>query len=76
MDSHSIQGAGGESYEVPSTLPVLPVRDVIVFPGVTVPLAIGRRRSLSALEEAGQDGFMLVVTQKDPSTEDPTPEDL
>ncbi len=76
MDSQSIPGPTGEMLEIPGTLPVLPVRDVVVYPGVTVPLAIGRRKSLSALEQAGQDGFMLVVTQKDPSTEDPTPEDL
>ena len=76
MDSHTIPGLGDESFEVPGTLPVLPVRDVVVYPGVTVPLAIGRRKSLAALEEAGQDGFMLVVTQKNAGVEDPRPEEL
>ena len=46
--------AGSERLEVPSILPVLPVRDVVIYPGVTVPLAVGRRRSLAALEEAGR----------------------
>ena len=44
---------GSESIELPSALPVLPVRDAVVFPGTTVPLSIGRARSLAALEEAG-----------------------
>jgi ATP-dependent Lon protease len=68
--------AGNERIEVPSVLPVLPVRDVVIYPGVTVPLAVGRRRSLAALEEAGPTGFLIVATQKDPALEDPQLEDL
>ena len=69
--------AGNERIEVPSVLPVLPVRDVVIYPGVTVPLAVGRRRSLAALEEAsGAGGFLIVATQRDPAVEDPQPEDL
>jgi ATP-dependent Lon protease len=60
-----------EPVEIPSILPVLPVRDVVLFPGVTVPLSIGRERSLAALEEAGPGGFLIVATQRDPATEDP-----
>ncbi len=71
-----IEVAGSELVEVPAILPVLPVRDVVVYPGVTMPLAIGRPRSLAALDEAGQDGFMLVVSQRDPMTENPGLEDL
>lgn len=41
-----------------------------------MPLAIGRTRSLAALEDAGQDGFMLVVSQRDPMTENPEVDDL
>ena len=67
---------GEEIVEVPAVLPVLPVRDVVVYPGVTMPLAIGRPRSLAALDEAGQDGFMLVLSQRDPMTENPGLEDL
>ena len=58
------------------TFPVLPLRDVVVFPGVTVPLSIGRPKSLAALERAGEGGFMIVVTQRDPATEDPSAEEL
>ena len=71
-----IEGPGEETFEVPSVLPVLPVRDVVIFPGVTVPLAIGRQRSLAALEAAGLEGYLLVVTQRDPGTEEPMPKDL
>jgi ATP-dependent Lon protease len=67
---------GADILEVPAILPVLAVRDVVVFPGVTMPLAIGRTRSLAALEEAGQDGYLLVVSQRDPNTENPTADDL
>jgi ATP-dependent Lon protease len=68
--------AGQERVQVPRILPVLPVRDVVIYPGVTVPLAIGRPRSLAALEAAGPTGFMIVATQRDPSTEEPDVEDL
>jgi ATP-dependent Lon protease len=71
-----IEGPGAEIVEVPALLPVLPVRDVVVFPGVTMPLAIGRPKSLAALEEAGQDGYLLVISQRDPLTENPALEDL
>ncbi len=74
--SETVTMAGQEAIEIPSTLPVLPVRDVVVFPGFTVPLAIGREKSLAALEEAGDSGFMIVATQRDPSVEDPGIEDL
>jgi len=71
-----VEVPGSEVLEIPAVLPVLPVRDVVVYPGVTMPLAIGRPRSLAALDEAGQDGFMLVVSQHDPNTETPGLEDL
>jgi len=67
---------GEEMLEVPAVLPVLAVRDVVVFPGVTMPLAIGRPRSLTALDEAGQDGFLFVVSQRDPNTENPDIDEL
>ncbi|MBW2698759.1 MAG: endopeptidase La [Deltaproteobacteria bacterium] len=67
----AIQDPTRESLNVPAILPVLPVRDVIVFPGVTVPLTIGRRRSVAALEEAGANGYLLVLTQHEPTTEEP-----
>ncbi len=76
VEEFEILDPTGDPIEVPRVLPVLPVRDVVVFPGVTVPLTIGRQRSLAALEEAEPEGFMLVVTQRDPSEEEPTPSEL
>ena len=61
----------GERIEVDAVQPVLPVRDLIVYPGVTVPLSIGRRRSLAALEQAGPNGTLLVVTQREAADEEP-----
>lgn len=68
--------AGEEGLEIPVILPVLPVRDAVVFPGMNVPLVIGRPASLAALEQAGQGGFLVVATQKDPTNENPGLEDL
>jgi ATP-dependent Lon protease len=73
--SHSLV-IGEERLEIPAIVPVLPVRDAVVFPGMSVPLAIGRARSLAALDAAGTGGFLVVATQKDPSTEDPGLGDL
>ena len=72
----SILVAGQEPVNLPPVLPVLPVRDVVVFPGITVPLAIGRARSLAALEHAGAGGFLIVAPQRDPAIEEPTLADL
>ncbi len=67
---------GDESVDVPGVLPVLPVRDAVVFPGVTAPLAIGRSRSLAALDAAGEGGFLVVATQRDPALDEPALADL
>jgi len=67
---------GEERVEVPTTLPVLPVRDAVIFPGVTNPLAIGRPKSVAALEAAGLGGFLLIATQKDPALDEPGLDDL
>ncbi|MDY0179432.1 MAG: LON peptidase substrate-binding domain-containing protein, partial [Synergistaceae bacterium] len=53
-------------------IPLLPVRDLVLFPGVIVPLFVGRPRSLKALEEAMlHDKTVLVVAQRDMTVEDP-----
>lgn len=60
-----------------STLPVLPLRDIVVFPYTIVPLFVGREKSVRALEEAVRlDQRILLLTQKDPSHEDPLESDL
>ncbi|MDM8531216.1 endopeptidase La [Anaerolineales bacterium HSG25] len=58
-------------------LPLLPVRDTVVFPRTLIPLFVGRDRSMMAMEAAlAEISQLLVVTQKDSDIEDPTPDDL
>jgi ATP-dependent Lon protease len=53
--------------------PVLPLRDIVVFPHMIVPLFVGREKSIKALEEVMRsDTFVLLVTQKNASDDDPT----
>ena len=63
--------------EIPTRLPLLPVRDVVIFTDMLLPLFVGRDKSVRALEEAmGKDRFLMVVTQEDPSEEHPQPQDI
>ena len=58
-------------------LPMLPLRDVVVFPHMVIPLFVGRPRSIKALElAAGADKTILLVTQKNVAKEDPGPDDV
>ncbi len=55
--------------------PVLPLRDIVVFPGMIVPLFVGREKSVKALEEVMRDDkHILIVTQKNAQDDDPEPE--
>ena len=58
-----------------SAFPVLPLRDIVVFPHMIVPLFVGREKSINALEEVMRaDKQILLATQKDAGDDDPTPE--
>ena len=58
-------------------IPVLPLRDIVVFPGMVVPLFVGRDKSVKALENVVQDdNKILLVAQKDGSLDDPTMQDI
>jgi ATP-dependent Lon protease len=60
-----------------STLPVLPLRDIVVFPHMIVPLFVGRDKSVSALEAAmAADKEIFLVAQLDPGEDDPASDDL
>jgi len=66
-----------EIIEVPDSLPVLPLRDVVIFPGMITPLLVGRPKSLASLDEAMKnDRIMLVVTQRHMNVDEPNPKDL
>src|SRR5216117_1144394 len=57
--------------------PVLPLRDIVVFPHMIVPLFVGRERSVRALEDVMKDDKqILLVTQKNAAQDDPTPSDI
>lgn len=59
------------------TYPVLPLRDIVVFPHMIVPLFVGRDKSVKALEDVmKEDKQILLVTQKNASQDDPAPSDI
>jgi ATP-dependent Lon protease len=58
-------------------LPLLPLRDVVVFPHMVIPLFVGRPKSIKALETSMESGkHILLVAQKTAAQDDPTPDDL
>jgi ATP-dependent Lon protease len=61
-----------------STLPVLPLRNLVLFPGVVLPVDVGRPGSLKLVEDVvrHQPARVMIATQKNPQTEEPRPEDL
>ena len=62
---------------IPEELPILPLKNTVLFPGVVVPITVGRDRSLALVKQAYEsDKTIGVVTQKDESVEDPEPSDL
>ena len=64
--------------DIPNCLPLLPVRDIVVYPYMILPLFVGREKSIKAVEQsvAEYDRKIFLVAQQDPKTEDPTPGDI
>jgi len=63
--------------QIPSVLPALPLRDIVIYPFMIVPLFVSRDKSIKAVEEALKENRMIVlVSQKDLNKEDPGSEDL
>ncbi len=63
--------------DIPTTLPLLPVRDVVIFTDMLLPLFVGREKSVRAVEAAlSKDRFLFVATQKDPAVEHPKAGDI
>ena len=68
---------GKEKAVVPDVLPLIPLRDLIIFPNLVVPLFVGRERSIKALEEAMRmDHLVALVAQKEAETQEPSEGDL
>jgi len=66
-----------KSVDIPKVLPMLPVRDIVIFPSMVLPLAVGREKSIKALEQAmTSTRHIFVVTQKNVQIEDPSPNDI
>ncbi|MGZ3726228.1 MAG: endopeptidase La [Pseudobdellovibrio sp.] len=67
-----------QNAEIPQTLPMLPVRDIVVFPYMIIPLFVGRESSIRSVEEAltKRDRLIFLASQKDITEESPTPESI
>src|ERR1700755_1818323 len=73
-----IEPADGEQQlQIPSELPVLPLRDIVIYPFMIVPLFVSREKSIRAVDEAlGENRMILLASQKDLDKEEPAAEDL
>jgi len=63
--------------DVPGILPLMPVRDAVIFTDMVLPLFVGREKSVRAVQEAvAKDGFLFLATQRDPTIENPDSEEI
>lgn len=63
--------------ELPAELPILPLRNMVLFPGVVIPITAGRDKSIRLINDANADSKIIgVIAQKDESVEDPGPNDI
>src|SRR5213592_5048673 len=63
--------------QIPGELPVLPLRDIVIYPFMIVPLFVSREKSIRAVDEAlGENRMILLASQKDLDKEEPTSDDL
>ena len=66
-----------DNMQIPDTLPILPLRNTVLFPGVIIPINIGRDKSLQLIRDSYKQNAMIgVIAQKDTNTENPTMNDL
>src|SRR2546422_2844617 len=66
-----------QQLQIPDELPLLPLRDIVIYPFMIVPLFVSRERSIRAVDEAlGENRMILLVCQKDLDKEDPQQDDL
>jgi len=63
--------------EIPGILPLMPVRDVVIFTDMVLPLFVGREKSVRAVQEAvAKEGYLFLATQMDPAIEDPGTDEI
>src|SRR5918993_4026145 len=66
-----------QQLQIPKELPVLPLRDIVIYPFMIVPLFVSREKSIRAVDEAlGENRMILLASQRDLDKEEPTAEDL
>ncbi|NCC24895.1 MAG: endopeptidase La [Deltaproteobacteria bacterium] len=71
------QGGGRPELDLPNRIPVLPVRDIVVFNYMILPLFVGRDKSVLAVDAAlNRNRYILICTQKDEQVDEPGPDDL
>ena len=71
------EDAGPDTTVIPEELPILPLRNTVLFPGVVIPITVGRDKSIKAVTDAYKlDKLIGVIAQKDSSVEDPVVADL
>ena len=67
------EGNANQNIAIPEILPILPLKNTVLFPGVVIPISVGREKSIKALKEANENGKLLgVIAQNNESEEDPT----
>src|SRR6476646_11332137 len=70
-------GNNGQKITIPHALPILPIRNIVVFPGTVMPLNVGRPKSKALLDEVMPGEKLIgVCTQRNPDQEDPVMPDL
>src|SRR6266704_3279483 len=66
-----------QQLQIPGELPVLPLRDIVIYPFMIVPLFVSREKSIRAVDEAlGENRMILLASQKDLDKEEPAADDL
>src|SRR6187431_339751 len=70
-------GETGDGTDIPDELPVIPLRNTVLFPGVVLPITVGRDKSIKAVSDSYKaDKLIGVIAQKDSTIEEPTVSDL
>src|SRR3954454_23105011 len=76
-DSLELADGGEQQLQIPNDLPVLPLRDIVIYPFMIVPLFVSREKSIPAVDEAlGENRMILLASQRDLDKDEPTGEDL
>jgi ATP-dependent Lon protease len=78
VEEPEVNAPAGEPEEIATLedLPVLTVRDTVIYPGALLPITVGRPSSLALVQSLGENRTLAVVSQLDPRVESPDPEDL